>query len=119
MNYSFGDVISVKFPQSGRQDTKRRPAVVVLDIGDADVVVVPVTSVPRSLAGDHAYMRLRSAIAPSENEELLRAFKRIATLVAIDGVVRPPDRMTDFAGGALTAKELGMRRLAERLAEAR
>ena len=54
MNYKFGDVISVKFPQSGRQDTKRRPAVVVLDIGDADVVVVPVTSVPRSLAGDHA-----------------------------------------------------------------
>jgi hypothetical protein len=28
--------------------------VVVLDIGDADVVVVPVTSVARSLAGDHA-----------------------------------------------------------------
>ncbi len=54
MNYKFGDVISVKFPQSGRQDTKRRPAVVVLDIGDADVVVVPVTSVPRILAGDHA-----------------------------------------------------------------
>ena len=54
MNYKFGDVISVKFPQSGRQDTKRRPAVVVLDIGDADVVVVPVTSVPRTLAGDHA-----------------------------------------------------------------
>ena len=32
MNYKFGDVIPVKFPQSGRQDTKRRPAVVVLDI---------------------------------------------------------------------------------------
>ena len=54
MNYSFGDVISVKFPQSGRDDKKRRSAVVVLDIGDADVVVVPVTSVARSLAGDLA-----------------------------------------------------------------
>ena len=54
MNYRFGDVISVKFPQSGRQDTKRRPAVVVLDIGDADIVVVPVASVPRNLTGDHA-----------------------------------------------------------------
>ncbi len=46
-------MISVKFPQSGRDEKKRRPAVVVLDIGDADIVVVPVTSVARSLAGDH------------------------------------------------------------------
>ncbi len=54
MNYRFGDVVSIKFPQSGRDEKKRRPAVVILDIGDADVVVVPVTSVARALAGDHA-----------------------------------------------------------------
>ena len=64
---------------------------------------------------DDSGMRLRTAIALSENEELLRTFKRIATLVQIDGIVRPPDRATDFAGGARMAAELGMRQLATRL----
>src|ERR1700691_2929545 len=44
---------------------------------------------------------LRPRIAQSlhENAELLRTFKRVATLVEID-VERPPHRPTDFAGGA-------------------
>ncbi|MGH2854064.1 MAG: 5'-3' exonuclease [Solirubrobacteraceae bacterium] len=46
----------------------------------------------------------------------LLLFKQVATLVPID-VERPPDRPTDFAAGAATARELGMKRLAERLAE--
>jgi 5'-3' exonuclease len=58
--------------------------------------------------------RPRIVAALSENGEQLKDFKRIATLVPID-VQRPPDRATDFAGGAATAGELGMRRLAERL----
>jgi hypothetical protein len=52
--------------------------------------------------------------ALSEHAEQLEAFKRIATLVELD-VQRPPDRSTDFAGGAATARELGMNRLAARL----
>ena len=48
------------------------------------------------------------------SEELLRKFKEIATLQRID-VLRPADRATDFAQGALAARGLGMRRLAERL----
>jgi 5'-3' exonuclease len=59
-------------------------------------------------------MRPRTAVSLRENEELLGTFKQIATLQRID-VVRPPDRATDFTGGALVARELGMRRLAERL----
>lgn len=66
---------------------------------------------------DDSYMRMRMAITLSENEELLRTFKRIATLVPIEGIVRPPDRATDFAGGARVAGEMGMRRLADRLAK--
>ncbi len=59
---------------------------------------------------------LRPRIAQSlhENAELLRTFKRVATLVQID-VERPPDMPTDFAGGATVAREIGMNRLAERL----
>jgi 5'-3' exonuclease len=59
-------------------------------------------------------MRPRVASTLREHAELLLAFKRIATLQRID-VERPPDRPTDFAGGASLARELGMRRLADRL----
>jgi 5'-3' exonuclease len=59
-------------------------------------------------------MRPRVAAALCENAELLRKFKQIATLQRID--VEPPrSRATDFAGGANAARELGMRRLADRL----
>jgi 5'-3' exonuclease len=64
---------------------------------------------------DDSDMRLRTALALSENEELLLNFKRIATLVPIDGIARPPDRSTDFTAGALAVKELGMKQLATRL----
>ena len=47
-------------------------------------------------------------------DELL-AFKEIATLRDLP-VKRPPDRDTDRAGGAAAAAELGMNRLAARLA---
>jgi 5'-3' exonuclease len=58
--------------------------------------------------------RPRVAAALREHAELLLDFKQIATLVPID-VQRPPDRPTDFAGGACAARELGMKRLAQRL----
>jgi 5'-3' exonuclease len=59
-------------------------------------------------------MRPRTASALRENAELLATFKEIATLQRIE-VERPADRPTDFDGGARAARELGMRRLAERL----
>jgi len=65
---------------------------------------------------DRADGRLRPRVAGSlrENAELLRTFRRVATLVEID-VERPADRPTDFAAGAEKAREFGMNRLAERL----
>jgi mRNA interferase MazF len=51
-SYSFGEVVLVKFPQSGTAAKKQRPGVVVLDIGDADVVIAPVTSTARNQPGD-------------------------------------------------------------------
>jgi 5'-3' exonuclease len=44
----------------------------------------------------------------------LRSFLDIATLRTIE-LERPPDRPTDYAGGAAAARELRMNRLAERL----
>jgi 5'-3' exonuclease len=59
-------------------------------------------------------LRPRVANALHENAELLRTFKRVATLVEID-VERPSSAPTDFAKGAAKAREIGMERLAERL----
>ncbi|MEA2375149.1 MAG: hypothetical protein QOD53_1612 [Thermoleophilaceae bacterium] len=52
-----------------------------------------------------------------EGREQLPMFKRLATLQELD-VERPPDRPTDYAGGAAAARERGMERLAKRLERA-
>jgi 5'-3' exonuclease len=59
-------------------------------------------------------LRRRVASVLHENDELLRTFKRVATLVEID-VERPHSKPTDFEGGAAAAEEIGMTRLARRL----
>jgi DNA polymerase-1 len=59
-------------------------------------------------------LRPRVANTLNENAELLRTFKRVATLVEID-VTLPPDTSTDFASGAVAVREIGMKRLAVRL----
>ncbi len=58
--------------------------------------------------------RPRHAATLAHHAELLRTFKRIATLVEID-VERPADQLTDFAQGSVAARGLGMERLSARL----
>jgi mRNA interferase MazF len=48
----FGDVVLVDFTQSGSEQPKRRPALVLLDIGDADVLLAPITTRERTGPGD-------------------------------------------------------------------
>ena len=50
--YEFGDILLVDFPHSGSEQTKRRPALVILDIEDADVLLAPVTTRARTGPGD-------------------------------------------------------------------
>jgi 5'-3' exonuclease len=57
--------------------------------------------------------RVRGALR--DDADALRSFKEIATLRREKGVRRPPDRATDFAGGAKAARARGMNRLGERL----
>ena len=59
-------------------------------------------------------MRPRIGASLRDGAEDLRAFKEIATLVDIP-IDAPPDRPTDWAGGAEAARARGMRRLGERL----
>jgi 5'-3' exonuclease len=71
---------------------------------------------PGTQAPAGSALRPRTVATLRDNAELLRAFKQIATLQRVK-VTRPRQRkaVTDHAGGAAAAEELGMRRLAERL----
>lgn len=42
--YKPGEILLVKFPFSDSSDVKRRPALVLIDVGDNDVVVARVTT---------------------------------------------------------------------------
>ena len=61
--------------------------------------------------------RPRVAAALKDSASELRAFRDIATLRTVS-VDRPADRETDLEGGAVAARGLGLRRLAERLEDA-
>jgi len=50
--YSQGDVLLAFLVFSGGQGTKRRPVLVVHDFGDADLLVIPVTSHPARVPTD-------------------------------------------------------------------
>jgi mRNA interferase MazF len=83
--FKFGDVVLIHFPQSGAAARKQRPGIVVLDIGDSDLIVAPVTSRDRTHAGD-------IALADLSGSGLLRAswvrLAKAATLLKSDVIRR-------------------------------
>ena len=62
-------------------------------------------------------MTARTRASLTDDPKLLRAFKQMATLQPIK-LKRPKDAPLDARGGAAAARELGMKRLAERLEQA-
>jgi len=94
--YEFGDVVLVDFPQSGTSQRKRRPALVMLDIGDADVVLAPITTQTRTARGDYALQEWAAS-------GLLRpSWVRLAKIACLEkrditrrlGRLRAPDHTT-------------------------
>ncbi|MDQ4071426.1 MAG: 5'-3' exonuclease [Actinomycetota bacterium] len=71
-------------------------------------------SLEATLAGALGETRASVRTALLDGRDRLLAFKEVATLRDIELEV-PPDRETDYRGGARAARELGLRRLAERL----
>jgi hypothetical protein len=63
----------IYFPQSGVAAKKQRPGVIVLDIGDADIVVAPVTSKSRIRP---SWLRL-GKVATLLKGEVIRALGRL------------------------------------------
>jgi mRNA interferase MazF len=98
-NYEFGDIVLVAFPQSGISQRKRRPALVILDIGDADVVLAPITTRARSGRGDY---QLHDWSASG----LLRtSWVRLAKVACLEktDITRHLGRLTDVDKAALSA----------------
>lgn len=90
-NYEVGEVVLVDFPQSGTGRRKRRPALVILDIGDADVILAPITTKERSGRGD---LNLRDWSASG----LLReSWVRLAKIACLDksDITRSLGRLSD------------------------
>jgi 5'-3' exonuclease len=82
--------------------------------GPLEEVLAAARALATKVRREDGEMRTRAATTLRENDALLRDFKQIATLQQID--VQPPrDAPTNFADGARAARELGMKRLAERL----
>lgn len=88
-NYKFGDIVLINFPQSDSIHRKKRPALVVLDIGNSDVVLAPITTNERMGQGDYklrdwqisgllreSYVRL-SKIACLEKRDVTRIFGQL------------------------------------------
>lgn len=100
-NYEFGDIVLVDFPESGSPRRKRRPALVVLDVGDADVVLAPITTVERSGQGD---CPLRDWSAGGLLKESWVRLAKVACLAKSD-VRRRLGRVTD--GDGLAVANLG------------
>jgi mRNA interferase MazF len=96
-NYEFGDIVLVEFPQSGSDQRKRRPALVVLDIGDADIVLAPITTRERSARGDY---KLRDWSAGGLLRESWVRLAKIACLQKSD-VTRRLGHLTDHDIGIL------------------
>jgi mRNA interferase MazF len=98
-SYKFGEVVLIHFPQSGRAARKQRPGIILLDIGDADLVVAPVTSRARTQSGD-------VAIADLSGSGLIRPswvrLAKVATLLKGD-VVRTLGRLSQAERSQLAA----------------
>lgn len=50
--YKFGDIVLVVFSQTDG-NRKQRPALVVLDTGDDDIILAPITTTERKSKGDY------------------------------------------------------------------
>lgn len=84
ITYKFGDILLINFLQSNNSQKKKRPSLVVLDIGDSDVVLVPITTVKRTGFGD-------SNLTDWSNSGLLReSWVRLAKIACLskDDVIR-------------------------------
>lgn len=90
-NYKFGDIVLIDFIQSNGE-RKRRPALVILDIDDLDIVLAPITTKERNGDGDY---KLKNW---SESGLLKESWVRLAKITCLDknDITRRLGQLTDY-----------------------
>jgi len=74
--YKFGDIVLVIFYQTDGSK-KQRPALVVLDAGDDDIVLAPITTTERKSKGDYKIKNWK------QSGLLLDSWLRLAKIVCL------------------------------------
>ncbi len=89
--YKFGEIILVLFTQSDGE-RKKRPALVVLDIGDDDVILAPITTKERKDKGDYKMKNWQ------EGGLLVESWVRLAKIACIekDSIERSFGKSTSY-----------------------
>lgn len=91
-NYEFGEIVLIDFPQTDLQQRKKRPALVILDIGDYDLVLAPITTKKRTSPGDYKIKDWKTA-------GLLRhSWVRLAKIACLEKyiIIRSLGNLTEF-----------------------
>ena len=52
MSYSFGDIVIIAFPYTNMNNAIMRPALVLVDVGDEDIIVARITSQKRDAVNE-------------------------------------------------------------------
>ena len=79
-NYELGDVILLAFPHTDLRSISKRPALVLFDGGDVDLVVSRITSQPQTGTSDYKIVNWRNAGLLSNHGfefEKLRHWKKV------------------------------------------
>ena len=62
--YSFGNIILIGFPHTDLQKISKRPAIVLYDSGDQDVLVARVTTQEYTTEADYKILRMGEIRSP-------------------------------------------------------
>ena len=93
MTYQSGEIILIAFPFTGRTGAARRPALVLLDTGDQDIIVTRITSQSARTSFDVTLVEWASA-------GLLRP-----SIVRVDKVATLEKRLVERRLGTLTTND--------------
>jgi mRNA interferase MazF len=93
-NYRFGEIVLLKFPFVEQQEVKRRPALVLLDAGDADILAARITS-------QDVYTEYDVVLAEWKESGLL-----IPSIVRLHKMATLQKRLVERRLGVLTHKEM-------------
>ncbi len=97
IQYKFGEIVLVLFSQPDGEK-KKRPALVILDIGDDDIVLAPITTKERKGDGDYKIKSWK------ESGLLLESWVRLAKIACIDkkSIERPFGQTIPYDKGKLS-----------------